>query len=724
MLSLCLLVVALGADSKQKVNPVEKVVSLLEKIQAEIEEEGKAEAKGYDEYACFCKEQADNKQYAIEKFAEQIEVLTAKIESKTATVDELNADIQSLNTEIQEVKDDQTEADGIREEENASYVKSDGLLTTAIERMKGAIEALTASKGGMTDAKVNLLAKYEKTISDSIMMADALKIGHNTKKLAALLQDAQNPAAYSYHSNEVISTLESLLKNFKQKKIEADNDEMATRQEYEMKSGARRNQLKALEKSLSEKSAQVAALTEELNAHETEKQETENSKAADRNFLDDLAKKCEDKAKTFDQRSSTRTAELTAIAKALELLKGDVSKMYPANDLGLVQNKKAAPKPSADKEDSDDDAEDDFERQVVSFIQVALSGPETAAARKKVIGFLTRQASKIDSVVLSTLLVKLKEAPSPFAKVKQMIQDLISRLEDEAAAEASQKEWCDEEMKTATENRDKAQRAIETQTALKMEKSALSDSLAEDITTLSQEVADLTKGLQEETTLREEDQATNNQTLADAEAGLEAVKGAIEVLKGFYGEFIQLKSKENPAPTAEGYERYKAEGAGSDGKTVDDMAPEGSGAMPDSDYGGKADASKSIIGLLEVIESDFENTISGTTKDEEDAEAAYQDFKGKSETSIDDKNTLKDTKDGEKTDAGLAITQAEADLKTENENLQNALDELEKLKPVCVDSGMSWEERTARREQEIESLKEALKILQETDFGFLQSKRH
>merc|ERR1719174_3525039 len=119
---------------------------------------------------------------------------------------------------------------------------------------------------------------------------------------------------------------------------------------------------------------------------------------------------------------------------------------------------------------------------------------------------------------------------------------------------------------------------------------------------------------------------------------LEAVKGAIEVRKGFYGEFIQLKSKENPAPTAEGYERFKAEGAGSDGMTVDDMAPEGSGAMPDSDYGGKTDASKSIIGLLEVIESDFENTISGTTSDEEAAETAYQDFKTESETSIGDKN--------------------------------------------------------------------------------------
>ena len=65
-----------------------------------------------------------------------------------------------------------------------------------------------------------------------------------------------------------------------------------------------------------------------------------------------------------------------------------------------MQKKNAAGKSSA-KEDSDDDAEDDFERQVVSFLQVALERPETAAARKKVIGFLSRQATKIDSVVLS-----------------------------------------------------------------------------------------------------------------------------------------------------------------------------------------------------------------------------------------------------------------------------------------------------------------------------------
>ena len=87
------------------------------------------------------------------------------------------------------------------------------------------------------------------------------------------------------------------------------------------------NQIKALEKSKSEKSASSAELEEELNAHTTKLQQTEDAHAADQNFLNDLTAKCEQKAKDWDQRSSTRTAELTAISEALEMLKGDVSKM-------------------------------------------------------------------------------------------------------------------------------------------------------------------------------------------------------------------------------------------------------------------------------------------------------------------------------------------------------------------------------------------------------------
>merc|ERR1719504_636115 len=224
-------------------------------------------------------------------------------------------------------------------------------------------------------------------------------------------------------------------------------------------------------------------------------------------------------------------------------------------------------------------------------------------------------------------------APTPFAKVKQMIQDLVKRLEEEASAEADQKAWCDENMKETTTERDEAQREVESLRALITEKNALVSQLTEQIGDLAQEIADLQKALNEETELREDESAKNTKTIEEAKLGLEAVKGAIEVLNAFYNPSLL---QQNPAPAAEGYERFSAEGAGSDGKTVDDMAPSGEG-----DFG----------------------------KAEDDAQAAYDTFKDESETSIKDKGTLKETKEKEKTEAELDITTAEDDLKKQKELL-------------------------------------------------------
>merc|ERR1719281_2028638 len=99
-----------------------------------------------------------------------------------------------------------------------------------------------------------------------------------------------------------------------------------------------------------------------------------------------------------------------------------------------------------------------------------------------------------------------------------MISDLITRLESEAEAEASQKSWCDEEMANTISMRDEAQNKIEELNALKTEKSSLSDSLAEEIMVLSQEISDLAKALAEETEIRKKDSEANSMTLEDASA--------------------------------------------------------------------------------------------------------------------------------------------------------------------------------------------------------------
>merc|ERR1719235_2286929 len=169
--------------------------------------------------------------------------------------------------------------------------------------------------------------------------------------------------------------------------------------------------------------------------------------------------------------------------------------------------------------------------------------------------------------------------------------------------------------------------------------------------------------------------AENEKTLEDAKAGLEAVKNAIEVLKKFYegAAFVEFVPKN----------------AGRDGKTVSDLAPD----TFSGEYKGNQDAAKGIFGLLEVIQSDFERTIEVTTKEEEEAQAEFEAYEKETKDSIEEKGKQKKDKETEKEETEADLVGFKEDLKTAQEKLADAKEELEKLKPLCVDTGMSWKER-------------------------------
>merc|ERR1719454_1143000 len=124
---------------------------------------------------------------------------------------------------------------------------------------------------------------------------------------------------------------------------------------------------------------------------------------------------------------------------------------------------------------------------------------------------LADRATKLNSKTLSTLLLKLRDATTAFQKVRQMIEDLIARLEAEAQAEQTQKTWCDENMKNTQDERDAAQLKIDGYNALHMEKSTLGDQLTEQMVELSKDIADLNKALNDETELRAKEKKGNEQ---------------------------------------------------------------------------------------------------------------------------------------------------------------------------------------------------------------------
>merc|ERR1719393_1134246 len=109
--------------------------------------------------------------------------------------------------------------------------------------------------------------------------------------------------------------------------------------------------------------------------------------------------------------------------------------------------------------------------------------------------FLRTQQKTLKSDSLSALMIQMRE--DHFVKVRGMIKDMIAKLEADAAAEGDQKAWCDSEMEKATSKRDENIGAMEGDLAEKTSAEAKIAKLEEEIATLMQEVADLTKSLNE-----------------------------------------------------------------------------------------------------------------------------------------------------------------------------------------------------------------------------------
>merc|ERR1719158_1173596 len=140
----------------------------------------------------------------------------------------------------------------------------------------------------------------------------------------------------------------------------------------------------------------------------------------------------------------------------------------------------------------------------------------------------------------------------------------------------------------------------------------------------------------------------------------------------------------------------------------------------DEPYTGMGGSAGGVVGMVEVIASDFERLEADTEAAEAQAQKEQDAFMNDSAENKAAMSTEMELKTSKKQDSEQKLVETKTDLDGTQKELNAALEYYDKLKPKCVSTGVSYEERVARRKEEIVSLQEALKILAGEEIAFLQ----
>jgi len=645
---------------REGVTPVQKVIQLLHEMIEKGKAEKQEEAVMFATYQQWCTDTAAEKQRAIAEANSALEQFAAGIQMDEAHAEKLGSEIAALDEQISVWNGDKKAASEVRAKEAETYRATHQDYTESLDALDRAISVLRKQSFDRAQAALTQVEAAKLIPPDARRVITAFLAQGDRVEQDPLDVSAPEANAYEFQSGGVIEMLEKLKDKFQDEKNDLEKQEMESKHAYEMLAQDLTEQVKAATQERTRHAQTKAQHLEAAASAKGEAADTTATRDTDTTFLADTTSTCKLKASDFEARQELRTEELAALDKAITVLSGNaVSGAAEKHLPGLVQ---------------------------VSSTALALRASTTSVV-ERASAFLQRQGEAVHSNVLLAVAEKVKE--DPFSKVKKMIKDLIVRLMEEANEEAEHKGWCDTELKTNTVTRNAKTAQVDTLHSTIEELQAKLQKIAQDLQDTSAEITELSQAVAEATAQRTKEKEANAVTVKEAGEAQTAVAQAIEVLKEFYAGAAEATS----------------------------LAQTDQPAIFDAPYTGMQGESGGVVGMLEVIQSDFGRLEAETSASEQEASKAHKKFLN--ESAVNKARLEKDVEhlNRRKTDREGDLNEATGDLTGAQEELDAALAYYEKLKPSCVDAGVTYEDRVGRRKEEIESLQEALRIMNGEDIA-------
>merc|ERR1719269_483941 len=586
------------------VNPIRRVVTMLQSMQKKVAAEGEKEEELFEKFMCYCKNGKGALEGSIAQAKQTNDQLKSSIEETDATLKQMKADLKTAQTDRAEAKAAVAKATALREKEAAAYAKESSELKTNIAAMKKATAAIEKGMGGafLQTSAASVLKKLSITMDISSMDRELIT--------SFLTQGQGEASAYVPQSGQITGILKQMTDTMEASLATATSEEEAAVKDFNGLVTAKTKEINALTKEVESKTAQVGELGVKLVTLKEDLDDTTKSLTEDKAFLKDMEKSCKTKEDEWAVRQKIRAEELVALADTIKILNDDDA---------LELFKKTLPTPSLLQ----------FKTNGKAIKQRALVALQQANQGDK-------QDYRIDLISLA-----LKGKKVSFEKVLKMIDDMVTLLGKEQQDDNDKKEYCEKMIDQTEDNLKQLELSVsDLGKAIADYKESIA-TLAEEIEALEDGIKALDKQVAEATEERKEEHEENVETLANDSAAKELIGVAKNRLNKFYNPKLyvpppkrELSAEDRivvnnggtlaptPAPggiAGTGITVLADVSAHDQSSVAPPPAPEAPGPFKK-----KGEESNGVIAMMDLLCADLDKEMQVAETEEKDAQADYE----------------------------------------------------------------------------------------------------
>jgi len=584
------------SESQNRVNPIRKVVTMLQMMQNKVTAEGKKAEAIYDKFMCYCDNADTLLGGAITAAENKIPQLESAIGGDLAEKTQLEADLKAHKADRAAAKEAIAKATALREKEATAFAKESGDLKTNLDALAKAIPAIEKGMGSAFLQTTSATAVRDMSMSMDMSNVDR-------QMLAAFLS---GKSGYAPASGEIVGILKTMEDEMAASLGEAKTNEESAIAAFEELKAAKTKEINALQASIESKMTRVGDLAVKTAEMENDLEDTREDLAESKKFLADLDVNCENKKKEWAAYQKMQGEELLALADTIKVLNDDDA---------LELFKKTLPGSSA------------------SLLQVKITAKSMA---KSALAVLKQARNGGSDPRVDFLEIALRGGKVGFEKIIKLIDELVATLKKEQKEDDAKKEWCEAELDKTEDTKKVLQNKVsdletaiddasESITNLKAEIEALDDG----IRALDKEVADATEN-------RKEEHDDFSATYAANAAAVDLLGFAKNRLNKFYNP-SQYKappkrqlSEEDQITLNMGGTLAPTEAPGGIAGTGIGLMQNGAAPPPPPEanlaYKTKGEESSGVIVMIDTLINDVEKENQVMKLEEEDAQSDYEKF--------------------------------------------------------------------------------------------------